>query len=92
MGLKATIGSISQAEWDEKLMNTSKTLADLDSERAQNVDNIEGTNVEILQIPKLDTAPSNPSEGDMYYDTNTNTYKYYDGSAWKSVKISVTEV
>jgi hypothetical protein len=28
------------------------------------------------------TAPSSPSEGDLWYDSTSNTLKYYTGSAW----------
>jgi hypothetical protein len=152
MGIKASFSSgITQAAWDNLLVNSSKTLADLDS--AQNtklngietgaeknigeeytseektklsgiesgatadqtgaeiktayesqsntnaftdteknkVSNIEHESSEILQMKKQASAPENPENGDMYYDTNSNTYKYYHNSEWKTVKFIIEE-
>ena len=47
---------------------------------------------EILQMQKLATAPGSPVEGDIYYDTATSTYEYYNGSAWETVKVLVEAV
>jgi hypothetical protein len=31
------------------------------------------------------SAPSSPSEGDLWYDDTNNVLKYYNGSAWESI-------
>lgn len=36
-------------------------------------------------IAKSDTAPSNPSEWDLWYDTVNDTLKVYDGTQWNSI-------
>lgn len=38
------------------------------------------------QITKSDTAPSSPSNGDFWYDTNEYAFKFYDGSYWQLIK------
>ena len=37
------------------------------------------------QVPSQATAPSSPSEGDLWYDTSTDELKAYDGSAWQVI-------
>lgn len=34
---------------------------------------------------KRSTAPSNPVEGQAYYDTTDKTFKQYDGTTWKAI-------
>ena len=38
------------------------------------------------QIIKSATAPSSPSNGDFWYDTNDYSFYYYDGTAWQLIK------
>lgn len=45
-----------------------------------------------LGLVPQDTAPSNPTEGDMYYDNVENVVKVYTGSSWENVGQSVPEV
>lgn len=33
-------------------------------------------------VQSLDTAPANPTEGMVYFDTTTNKYNVYNGTAW----------
>ena len=51
-----------------------------------------GTLVKILRnLTPSASPPSNPSEGDVYYDDGTNTssekpaFRRYDGSNWKDI-------
>ena len=39
-------------------------------------------------ITKSATAPSSPSNGDFWYDTDDTAFYFYDGSAWKLIKQS----
>jgi len=56
------------------------------------VSNINFESTEILQLEKLATAPETPSDGDMYYDTVESVYKWWNGSSWDTVAISVLTV
>ena len=56
------------------------------------VSNIEFESAEIIQLEKLATDPVSPVAGDMYYNTASSSYKRYTGSAWETVKISVSVV
>lgn len=39
-------------------------------------------------ITKSATAPSSPSNGDFWYDTDTTSFYFYDGSDWQLIKQS----
>ena len=39
-------------------------------------------------ITKSATAPSSPSNGDFWYNTDTTSFYFYDGSAWQLIKQS----
>ena len=54
-------------------MATLKYLADIDL-------NKNALNNAVIQ--NLSTAPSNPAEGQVYYDTGTDDLNIYNGSAW----------
>ena len=41
-------------------------------------------------IEKSNTAPSNPSNGDFWYDLNDFSFKFYDGSVWQQIKNAFT--
>ena len=43
-------------------------------------------------IQVLASAPSNPVEGQVYYDSNDSVVYYYDGSNWQSMGGDVTGV
>lgn len=43
-------------------------------------------------IQVLASAPSNPVEGQVYYDSNDSVVYYYDGSSWQSMGGDVTGV
>ena len=38
------------------------------------------------------TAPSSPSEGDLWYDSSANILKYYTGSTWSSISPGIADV
>jgi len=44
--------------------------------------------VDSAKIVRGDTAPSSPVEGDLWYDTSSETLKFYQGSAGIFVKVS----
>lgn len=37
-----------------------------------------------MLVPRLASDPSSPATGLFYYNTGTNSFKYYTGSAWKT--------
>lgn len=41
--------------------------------------------VTVNKVSTSNTAPSNPVEGDVWFDTSTNISKIYDGSIWKTI-------
>ena len=41
-----------------------------------------------VQIPVLASDPSNPVEGEIWYNTTSDTLKFYDGSSNKTVTAS----
>ena len=40
------------------------------------------------------TAPSNPSSGDLWYDSSTgnNTLKFYDGTTWNTISAGIASL
>jgi len=44
--------------------------------------------VDSAKVVRGDTAPSSPSEGDLWYDTTAESLKFYQGSAEAFVKVS----
>ena len=38
------------------------------------------------------SAPSSPSEGDLWYDSTNNALKYYTGSTWASISAGISDV
>ena len=38
------------------------------------------------------SAPSGPSEGDLWYDDNNNLLKYYDSSSWNSISAGIANI
>ena len=43
------------------------------------------TEVNNNQVTTALTAPTTPVEGDIWFDTTTNTKKVWDGAAWKEI-------
>ena len=54
-------------------MATIKYLADI---------NLDKNSLNNAVIQNLSTAPSNPADGQIYYDTDTNDLNIYNGSGW----------
>ena len=44
--------------------------------------NMNGNEIQNVLAQKLATAPSNPSAGQFYYNTNDNTLYVYNGTSW----------
>ena len=55
----------------------------------QNV-NLNKTELQNAIVHPLSTAPTSPSEGQIYYDTDDNLLWVYDGTAWDAYISSVT--
>lgn len=52
-----------------------------------------------ITVPSSASAPSSPTEGDLYYNTTDKIFYYYNGTAWKGIdspptvsSLDVTEV
>lgn len=43
-------------------------------------------------LHKLSSAPSNPAQAQVYFDTTEGTMKFYDGSAWKSIPTALSQL
>tara|TARA_Y100000004_G_scaffold3000_1_gene3575 strand:+ start:246 stop:416 length:171 start_codon:yes stop_codon:yes gene_type:complete len=51
--------------------------------------NVNGTTVanpDHIQVPTSSSAPSSPAKGDMYYDTDDNKIKFWDGSKFRNLE------
>ena len=61
---------------------------------AKYLSNIDLSNNELQNavIHPLGTAPSSPSEGQVYYNTGQDKVYVYNGSAWVSISGDITEV
>ncbi|MBQ2285196.1 MAG: hypothetical protein II244_05990 [Clostridia bacterium] len=46
--------------------------------------NMNGNEIQNVLAQRLATAPSNPSAGQFYFNTNDNTLYVYDGTTWKN--------
>lgn len=42
------------------------------------------------RLTKRTTPPTNPVEGDEYYDTTTNSWLRYNGTGWLGNKLTTT--
>jgi hypothetical protein len=43
-----------------------------------------------LVLPRASSLPATPTAGQVYFDTASNTSKYFDGVAWKTVAVAST--
>lgn len=44
--------------------------------------NLNGNQLKGVVVEKLETAPSSPVEGQIYYNTTTKKFMYYNGTSW----------
>lgn len=77
-------------EWDLSDQTDLKNALDskLESWNLKTVNNqnlVWEWNIEIDWIAKSATAPENPEQGDVYYNTTDNTIYAYDGEQWNAV-------
>lgn len=57
----------------------------------ETVNSSEGFNGNVI-ISSYPTAPTDPVEGEVYYNTTTNTYQVYTDGAWQDITTSDTEI
>lgn len=57
----------------------------------ETVNSSEGFNGNVV-INSYSTAPTDPVEGEIYYNTTTNTYQVYTDGAWQDITTSDTEI
>ena len=70
------------------IVNDLNTLATTDNVNNMNTvaDNISSVNNFASQYRVASSAPtSSLDEGDLYYNTTSNTFNYYNGSAWTAI-------
>lgn len=74
---------------DTTTLNSAKTYADSKDTATLNsakvyADSAAATALNTAKTMPT-TKPTNPTKGTMYYDTASNTLKFYDGNVWKPV-------
>lgn len=48
------------------------------------VEVLERSSLGRIVLPRSSSAPSSPTQGEMYFDTSTNKSRTWDGSAWQN--------
>ena len=93
LGTSAIVADLAILGTDDVVadMNTLATSGNVSSINtvAANIANI---NAYATQYTIASSAPSSPDEGDLWYDSQNNDLKFYNGSAWSAISAGIASV